>query len=438
MRQLGIGRILLFTVAVLGLASGAGAQWVDFSSETGERLRIRPYVDGSGSQIDDDQEKDFAVGDLNKDGWDDVVVVRKKPFSSPGRRQDILLMNVNGRLADLTPLFAPGFLTRLTDARDVAIVDIDLDGWLDVFIANTFEQQPVLYMNQGVDAGGLWLGLEDESERLPQIDVPGDVNTLQICAVATGDVTGNGYPDVYLSNYKETGGTDDLLLINDATGNFTLEQDRLGIYSTVSFGTSSEIHDMDGDGDNDIVKINALYDNQVFDHGVFILFNDGAGQFDTVPYQTVQGGDPYMFTVYDHNDDGMKDVYVVKDSRDRLAGAKALVPNGPNDYGLFTLPGGRTGGFGGNVKVADVDNDGDLDVGLAPIDVDIANCGFSSEFTLWENIGTGGLRDNEWPGNENFNVDPHDFAFIDIDRDGCMDMIMGLCEGWRVFMNNCS
>jgi len=428
--------MLFVTALAVFTAATAANAWVDFTTETATRLRIQPYVDGSGSQINDEEEKDFAVGDLNKDGWMDAIVVRKKPFSNPGARQDILLMNRFGRLDDQTARWAPGFLTRLSDARDVQIVDVDNDSWPDVFIANTFGQQPFLYMNAGNDGDGRWLGLVDESTRLPFISVPGDVNTLQICAVAAGDVTGNGYLDFYLSNYKESGGTDDLLLINDGTGNFTLEQDRLGDYSTVSFGTSSEIHDMDGDGDNDIVKINALYDNNIFDHGVFILFNDGTGNFDTFPYQEIVGGDPYMFTVYDHNADGQLDVYVVKDSSDRVAIANTLVPNGMNDYNTFTPPAGRTNGFGGNIKVTDIDNDGDIDLGMAPIDVDIANCGFSSEFILWENTGNG-LRDNEWPGNDNINTNPHDFAFIDIDNDGCEDIVMGLCTGWRVFMNSC-
>jgi len=427
----GVGTALLFIIS----ATQATA-WVNFTTETGQRLRIQNYVDGSGSPINDDEEKDFATGDLNKDGWEDVIVVRKRPFSNPGARQDILLMNRFGRLDDQTARWAPGFLTRLTDARDVQIVDVDNDSWLDVFIANTFEQQPVLYMNRGNDGQGRWLGLEDESFRLPVIDVPGDVNTIQICAAAVGDVTGNGFVDIFLSNYKETTGTDDLLLINDGTGTFTLEQDRLGDFSRVSFGTSSEIHDMDGDGDNDIVKINALFDNEIFDHGVFILFNDGTGNFDSFPYQEVVGNDPYMFTVYDHNGDGRLDIYVVKDSNDRVAISRGLVPDGPIDFLVVPPPSGRTSGFGGNIKVADIDNDGDPDLGMAPIDVDIANCGFSSEFILWENIGNG-LRDNEWPGNANFNTNPHDFAFLDIDNDGCQDMVMGLCTGWRVFMNTC-
>ena len=40
------------------------------------------YTDDSNtlSVTDDSDEKDIAVGDLNKDGWDDIIIVRKAPF----------------------------------------------------------------------------------------------------------------------------------------------------------------------------------------------------------------------------------------------------------------------------------------------------------------------------------------------------------------------
>ena len=436
-------------VAVLALAgllapAGASAQWVSFTDQTANRLRIRPLVDGTPNQIRDSDEKDIAVNDLNQDGWDDVIVVRKRRFSNPGARQDILLMNRNGRLVDATPVFAPGFLSDLTDARDVFVADFTGDGWDDVVIANTFGEQPKFYRNAGNDGDGRWQGLVDESTlRLPFIDVPGDVNTLQICAVWGGDVTGNGALDIYLSNYKEIGGTRDLLLINNGGGFFTNETDeRLGPLADVAFGTSAEIHDMDGDGDQDIVKISALYEEPPFDVGTFVLFNDGTGNFDNLPFQELDASSPYMFTVGDFDGDNQPDVYLQGDNQDRVSIADVVRPNGPNDYMTYTLsPSPRTSGLGGNTKVADVDGDGDLDVGVAPIDVDIGNCGmfFNPEFSLLENNGNGFVTDPWSSGDDqNIHTDAFDFAFLDLNRDGCTDLFMGLCEGWKVFIQDCS
>ena len=46
-----------------------------------------------------DEEKDIWPADLNKDGWTDVIVVRKEPFSAATElKSDLLLMNQEGTL----------------------------------------------------------------------------------------------------------------------------------------------------------------------------------------------------------------------------------------------------------------------------------------------------------------------------------------------------
>lgn len=139
----------------------------------------------------DDEEKDIWTADLNKDGWMDVIVVRKEPFSAPTEppKSDLLLLNQNGVLVDATATYAPEFLTNPSFARDIYVTDVDGDGWDDVVVANTFNQQPMLYMNQGESAEGEWLGLLDESaERLPSLSSDQPL----ICAIWAGDLTGNG------------------------------------------------------------------------------------------------------------------------------------------------------------------------------------------------------------------------------------------------------
>ncbi len=177
-----------FTWNVLAASGG----WLDFSDDTSNRLLL------STIPATDSDEKDVAVGDLNRDGWTDIVVVRKAPFGSPGASGDLLLINVNGNLEDQTQTYAPQFIANPTDARDVLIADLDGDGWKDVVIATTFNTSPVLYRNQGANAQGDWLGLQDESERLP---ANWNVDVLQFCAVTAGDVNGDGKLDLYFANY---------------------------------------------------------------------------------------------------------------------------------------------------------------------------------------------------------------------------------------------
>ena len=368
-------RMLRFLPSVLGsslvtflLASPLQAQWLEWDIQTDERLVLSSVANS------DDEEKDIWPADLNKDGWTDVIVVRKEPFSAATEppKSDLLLMNQEGVLVDMTNELAPEFITNPSLARDIYVVDVDEYSWDDVVVVNTFNQQPMLYMNLGEDADGNWLGLADESaSRFPTLvsDDP------LICAVWAGDLTGNGAQDLYFVNYRVNsgGGTaKDFLLINDGTGHFTDEgATRAGDLLNSAFGTAGQIHDMDGDGDLDIVKNTTLYN--VFpwnSRGVIVLFNDGTGNFPTWQ-NLVPSASPYMFEVVDFNGDGMLDVYVVDDGADKLLTATSHTADVSLGFNTVNLNFSSSNGFGGNVHAADLDLDGDLDVVVSDVDVDI-------------------------------------------------------------------
>jgi hypothetical protein len=404
------------------LAGSASAQWLSFENETATRLVL------STVPTNDSQEKDIATGDLNQDGWMDVVVSRKNPFSNPGARTDVLLMNVGGVLTDQTATFAPGFLSTPTDARDLFIGDFTGDGWPDVVVASTFQQQPSFYRNAGDDGSSNWLGLVDESgTRFPFIND----GVLQFCAVWGGDVTGDGAMDLYFSNYNEFGTAFDVLLINDGAGVFTNESlARLGTFRNSAFGTSAEIHDVDNDGDQDIIKTSTLNSVPPWNsRGNFILFNDGTGHFPV--FQKAPSTNPYMFTVGDLDGNGFLDLYVVDDQQDYVNMVQSVTPDEELQYSTVTLTNARTTSFGGNVKMADLDGDGDLDVGLADVDVDAPPCDSQREFSLMQN--TGGVLADPYPTDQPFNTNAYDFAFLDVDNDGLQDLFMGVCAGYMVF-----
>ena len=106
----------------------------------------------------------------------------------------------------------------------------------------------------------------------------------------------------------------------------------------------------------------------------------------------------------------------------------------------------RTDVWGGNVKLVDLDNDGDLDVTIASVDTDVPPCDTSVSggiggirtFVLFENQGSfsGNIVDPYAGITNNWDVSNYDQEFIDIDNDGNMDLILGGCEGYHIFMNN--
>ena len=209
--------------------SWAGDGWITYDERTAEL--VNPAIVGDDPLgRNDAEEKDYAWGDLDHDGDIDLVVVRKVIGTNPNGRRNVLLMNENGALVDRTLLYArvgddggQGFLD-ITPDRDVALVDVDGDGWLDIVTAPAGLDDPPLpktishprlYMNLGAPEGS-WLGFQYQEGRMPQL-----VEEPNFCGIGFGDVTGDGAPDLYFTDYNNE--LEDRLLVNDGAGFFTDE-----------------------------------------------------------------------------------------------------------------------------------------------------------------------------------------------------------------------
>lgn len=467
-------------------APPASAQWVHFANETTTRL-VGPDPGLLGADID---EKDYAWGDLDSDGDIDLVVVRKEPFTSAGKRVNVLLMNENGVLTDRTSEFATsssvggdqGFLTPTND-RDVKLVDVDGDAWLDIVTAVTISDgdpkyigHPRVYINQGEDAGGNWLGVRYEEAWIPtMLSYSGAAGfNPRFCSVAVGDVSGDQRPDLWFGDYDSSGaggieqppGADfnDRLLINDNGLNFVDEtQTRFSNlieipggtdtpFVVTAFGAAGAIVDMNGDGLNDIVKQTALNAPQYV--GVSYNSPGAEGFFDD--HEVVNQNAPYFVTAGDLNNDSRLDLVITDDGADRYMINTGNGADGHADFISSTFQFQDTGddGFGSNSLIADLDNDGWNDVLIADVDVDEAGC--DRRLHIYHNQGgtpggmpglleetTGSACAN---GNNNNTclvasiptrklLAMHDVAVFDIDGDGWKDMVLGSCFGTRVWMN---
>ena len=435
-----------------------GNEWAGFTDETATRLALAPdAISSNGSEVD------FAWGDLDKDGFVDLVAVRKQPFTTGGKRRNYLLMNNGGVLTDGTVAYASqsttpgdqGFVTATND-RDVVITDVDLDGWLDVVTATTLSagdpkhlSHPRVYMNLG-ESGGSWQGLRHEDARIPQLKNGTTDVAPGFCAVAAGDVTGNGYPDLFFSDYSGSASglphtIDDRLLINDGNGFFT-DESTLRMTAQMldtGFGTSTSIVDLNGDGHADVVKnwaaaVRAIYNNKN-QPGFFNLY--------TSPY----GGAAYHTNTGDLNNDGRIDLIISDDGSDRHVYNLGTDAFGGVEWGpfkTFQFLAGSDDGFGGNNLIIDVDNDGWNDGVIADVDVDISGCGrrihiyrnpgglVGQQITLREEresasggwLGVKGPLQNDLKGG-------YDVAVFDINNDGSNDLVFGRCAGTYVWMN---
>jgi len=469
---------LICGAAAALLATDAGAQlnvqWVTFQQDA---TRLGTGVTAVSAQTTD---VDFATGDLDQDGWIDLVAVRKPPGSTIGKRPNMLLMNEGGVLTDRTAQYASasdvvgdqGLLTP-TSARDVQIADLTGDGWLDVITAISLAEgdpkptsHPRLYVNLGNDASGNWLGLRFENARIPQmLSKTGLQVGPRFIEVSLGDVDLDGDLDMHFVDHDETTtgigenaawDYDDRLLINDGNGYFTDGTSARMTNAQVlsEFGTGTRMVDMNADGKLEIVRASANGSPQ----GVYVEYNDpaNAGNFKLYGEQSIPGvASPYAFDVGDLNQDGRPDLVQEDDGQDKYAynlGQDALhkVTWGPMKN--FTYAGANDDGFGGNCYIEDLDLDGWPDALIADIDIDAASC--SSRTHIFHNLGgavgaqvtlkeeaelSSGNMGAGWKGVVGIAANQlngtYDISLADFDRDGDLDMVIGRCAGAAYWEN---
>jgi hypothetical protein len=434
-------------VIISATAHSTRAQWVEFVPGVLEQYISAPpgLVAGDGDQ------KSYAWADFDQNGRVDLAIARKQPFTTLGGSRNVLLMNEQGVLVDRTNAFistgdvGQGFLDFTNDSHIIA-ADLNADGWIDlVTVAAPFNTAPPkhithprVYRNLGVNPLGQWQGFVYEDGRIPEFSA-----TPRFLAVAAGDVTGDGHPDLFLV-YSELGGEvgqtllRDRLLINDGDGYFADETAvRLSAeFTEGTVGTAAAILDLNNDGFNDIVKC----DVGVFTPGgVRIAYNDPKSQGTFSVIQTVFPMGPTHLSVADLNNDGTLDLVVTNDSADRVFLNQGVGGNGLLQFTQLSLPESPPT-FGGTSRIVDLNEDGWNDIIITDVDFEVATCGsnLSGRTHIYRNLANG--------PNVTFASDPagipsaarrglHDAAIFDIQNDGRLDLIAGRCNGTDVWIN---
>ena len=480
---------MTITAGLMLTGATAQGQWANFQDETDSRL-----VASSDLTVNPNLEHEAAHGDLDKDGWIDVVVVRKFPGSIQSNcvGTNILLMNEGGVLVDRTDEYATasdweddqGFLA-ITNDRVVKLVDVNGDGWLDIVTATTMSDQiadweigqPRCYMNLGENGSGDWLGIRYEHQRIPQLFAEnGSVANPRFCDLAVADFTGDGYPDLFYVDYDtpETSGTQTIDLNGDGDTNDCGESqqspgespsndfnnkllinwgdDPAGpgagyFYDSTNtrlssaqlnaaFGNACDAGDMNGDGGMDIVWINTLTTGQ----NVGCLYNDpgNSGLSWNGPDQ-ITGNAPYNQEICDLNNDGLLDVIVVDDSQDRYFLNNGNGADGLANFTGFTISDSNFE-FGNTARCGDLDNDGFQDVLICDVDADLPSFCPSSgrRMHIYRNLGNTPNVTLDEVGeiipNEMLSSS-YDVSIFDINNDGWNDLVIYRCAGIHVWMN---
>ncbi len=206
--------------------------------------------------------------DINGDGWLDIYVCNAgNMLDSDLRRNQLFINNHNLTFTESAMQYGldnDGYTTQ------VSFFDYDLDGDLDCFMINnspipvntlnyanrrnlSSDQWPVADFLKG---GGDHLYQNDKgkfSEVTRQAGIHGGLISLGL-GVTVGDVNGDGYPDVYVSNdFFER----DYLYINQKNGTFIDELEQCIQHTSLS-SMGADMQDINNDGYPDIFTTDML------------------------------------------------------------------------------------------------------------------------------------------------------------------------------------
>jgi len=275
--------------------------------------------------------------------------------------------------------------------------DINSNGFIDLVISNSVMGNPdtanLLLINLG--SGNF---VDSTEGKLPTISM--DLNHSDFLDIERDDDL-----DIYLSNSWNR----DYLFVNDGSGNFTDESERIPLDED-SRSKEADYGDIEGDLDLDIIvaEFNSRFNR--------LLINNGNGFYSSAPPSRFPSGRDNTNEIVFGDVDGDFDLDVVV--ANNTGNLNRILINDSNGY--FTDETDSRAPEDGNqsngLAIGDIDNDGDLDVYFAN--------GWSPGFDrLWINNGLGYFTDESEERTPFINNVSSDVTFGDIDNDGDLDIL---------------
>jgi len=307
------------------------------------------------------------------------------------------------------PLFSDSSYGK-SDSADVALGDLDGDGDLDAYVANS-DQANRVWTNQGGDQGGTPGTYADSGQAL---------GNSRSVGVALGDLDGDGDLDAWVANYNFQANR---VWINQGgdqggiPGTYADSNQDLGNSSSADVA----LGDLDGDGDLDAwvanrnTQANRVWINQGGDQG---------GTPGTYAYsgQALGNSNSRDVALGDLDGDGDLDAWVanINSQANRVwinqGGDQGGTPGTYADSGQALRNSSSTG-----VALGDLDGDGDLDAWVANYS---DSNGFGQANRVWINQGgdQGGTPGTYADSNQDLgNSDSIGVALGDLDGDGDLD-----------------
>ena len=314
-----------------------------------------------------------GAGDFDRDGDMDVAAAEMEQGGNP---DEVKIYRNDGDSFTKVVISNDG-------SHSMRVVDIDLDGDLDLFGANWESDQVDLYVNQTPASR---LALDAWERHVLDGNRPG-----QAIFVAAGDLDGDNRIDVAAGGYWYR---------NPGSAG--------GSWSRSAFGAPlnnfAVLHDFDGDGDTDVLGTEGVGSEAAPD---FVFGrNDGQGSFTRIADVASGSGDFLQGVTVARMSPGEQKSVVLSWHNGAASIEALVVPDNPST-GLWNLESFGASSQDEALDHGDIDRDGDQDLLLGTVWLDNLGSSFSSR-TLFP---TGDAPDRNRLG--------------DIDRDGRLDAVVG-------------
>lgn len=392
--------------------------WQRFLSNRGEY-----FLDVTSTNMPPDSTPgwDIEFGDLNGDGDQDILLVLNES-TPPGYRPRVLINDGGGVFTDQTDDRMPDIITL---TNDVDLADVDGDGDLDIYLANTGAEPEDFYDKLLINDGEGHF-TDESDQRLPGIQRPTE-------NVDFADIDGDTDLDIVVINLPLYG-PDIRILINDGAG-FLADSTAGRVAPALDYSAfNGQFVDIDMDRDKDLIisSLGTLYIPDHFGHIIIdtligqnaALVNDGRGYFiDETQTRMPPNRDDWTREIdpADVDGDSDLDLFVVNIGFSLDVATNRLLIN--NGKGIFSdetserLPLEMVI-WNNDADFLDVDLDGDEDIFMVNV-----YPGQGAYDALWINDSSGVFQDGSDPWLPHILDFSTSSAVADIDTDGDYDLV---------------
>jgi len=229
-------------------------------------------------------------------------------------------------------------------SHQVIVADFNNDGVLDLAVADALSNKVSVLLGKPDGTFG------------PPIIFP----TAYPVGIASGDINGDGIQDLIVAEYGGTGTGDVGILLGAGNGHFKL----FGAYEAGIEPISLAVADFNGDGNLDVAVANTGNDGS--GESMMVFFGNGTGALGkpvSYPFKLRDGG-PLSIAAGDLTGDGHFDLALgVVDISEKNPSFVAIFLN--DGSGKFKLASKYATGTPYDIVLADLNNDGKLDIAVA-------------------------------------------------------------------------